>query len=337
MSLRWRPRFILPLVKGYLPARAWDDRLSKPRCGFRWEGQFNLSLDPGTRPGNSVSTIELASGKRRMANDPGASPKIRVESISKSFVVEGRAQPVLDGITFNVDDGEFVSIIGPSGCGKSTLLNIIAGLDTPDAGMVAVEGQPAGQRLGRIGYMQQKDLLLPWRTVLDNAILGLELQGVPRRQARRRALELTEDFGLKGFESQYPFVLSGGMRQRAAFLRTILLNQDVILLDEPFGALDALTRVQMQEWLLELWESLGKTIVLITHDVDEAILLSDRVYVLTARPGRITMAMEIDLPRPRDYQQVTGPEFAALKARLLQPLREENSEQAHARAGRGPR
>ena len=272
-----------------------------------------------------------------MANDAGASPKIWVESISKSFVVEGRVQPVLDGISFNVYDGEFVSIIGPSGCGKSTLLNIIAGLDTPDTGAVLVEDEPAGQRLGRIGYMQQKDLLLPWRTVLDNAILGLELQGVPRRQARKRALELTEDFGLSGFENQYPFVLSGGMRQRAAFLRTILLNQDVILLDEPFGALDALTRVQMQEWLLNLWESLGKTIVLITHDVDEAILLSDRVYVLTARPGRITMDVEVGLPRPRDYRQVTEPEFAVLKARLLEPLREESSRQAHAQSGRDSR
>ena len=272
-----------------------------------------------------------------MTKDTGTSPKIRVQSISKSFIVEGRAHLVLDGISFSVYDGEFVSIIGPSGCGKSTLLNIIAGLDTPDTGAVLVEDEPAGQRLGHIGYMQQKDLLLPWRTVLDNAILGLELQGVPRRRARRMALELTEDFGLKGFESQYPFVLSGGMRQRAAFLRTILLNQDVILLDEPFGALDALTRVQMQEWLLDLWESLGKTIVLITHDVDEAILLSDRVYVLTARPGRITMDVEVDLPRPRDYKQVTEPEFALLKARLLEPLREESSRQAHAKSGRDSR
>ncbi len=238
-----------------------------------------------------------------MVKDAGASPKIWVESISKSFVTEGQAQLVLDEISFNVEDGEFVSIIGPSGCGKSTLLNIIAGLERPDSGDVLVEGEPAGRRLGHVGYMQQKDLLLPWRTVLDNAILGLELQGVPRRQARTRALELTEYFGLKGYESQYPFALSGGMRQRAAFLRTILLNQDVILLDEPFGALDALTRVQMQEWLLDLWESLGKTIVLITHDVDEAILLSDRVYVLTARPGRITMDVAVDLSRPRDYRR----------------------------------
>jgi ABC-type nitrate/sulfonate/bicarbonate transport system ATPase subunit len=173
--------------------------------------------------------------------------------------------------------------------------------------------------------MQQKDLLMPWRTVLDNAALGLELQGTPRRQARRRALELTGLFGLEGFENQYPFALSGGMRQRAAFLRTMLLDQDLVLLDEPFGALDALTRVQMQEWLLELWDTLGKTIILITHDVDEAILLSDRVYVLTARPGQITMVLDVELPRPRNFRQVTEPAFVALKASLLAPLREEAS------------
>ena len=260
-----------------------------------------------------------------MAKDANIASKIRVESINKSFMVDGRRVPVLDNIDLTVGNGEFVSMIGPSGCGKSTLLNIIAGLEPPDSGSVAVEGEKAGQRLGRVGYMQQKDLLLPWRTVLDNTILGLELHGMSRRQARQRALELTEGFGLQGFENQYPFALSGGMRQRAAFLRTMLLDQEVLLLDEPFGALDALTRAQMQEWLLGLWESLRKTIILITHDVDEAILLSDRVYVLTARPARITMVLDINLPRPRDYGLVTEPVFGELKARLLAPLRAESA------------
>ena len=261
-----------------------------------------------------------------MANDVGAAPKIQVESISKSFTVDGRKEMVLDSIELTVGEGEFVSIIGPSGCGKSTLLNIVAGLDAPDSGTVAVEGNREAPRLGRIGYMQQKDLLMPWRTVLDNTILGLELHGMPKRDARRRALELTEVFGLKGFESQYPYALSGGMRQRAAFLRTMLMDQDVILLDEPFGALDALTRIQMQEWLLRLWDSLRKTIILITHDMDEAILLSDRVYVLTPRPGRITMILDVDLPRPRSYAQVTEPPFARLKSQLQEPLRERSLE-----------
>ena len=244
-----------------------------------------------------------------------------MQSVHKSFTVGGRPEQVLSGVDLSVGDGEFVSIIGPSGCGKSTMLNIIAGLDQPDSGVVEVFGDEGPDRLGRTGYMQQKDLLLPWRSVLDNAALGLEIRGVPRRQARERALELTEEFGLKGFEHQFPFALSGGMRQRAAFLRTMLLDQDILLLDEPFGALDALTRVQMQEWLLELWSRLSKTIVLITHDVDEALLLSDRVYVLTGRPGRVTMVMSVELPRPRHFQMVTSPEFAGLKSQLLDRLR----------------
>ena len=265
-----------------------------------------------------------------MASDAGIASKIRVESLNKSFDVDGHRLLVLDNIQLTVGEGEFVSIIGPSGCGKSTLLNIVAGLDSPDSGTVTVEGGQGVSSLGRVGYMQQKDLLLPWRTVLDNAILGLELGGMPRRQARRRALELTEIFGLKGYESQYPYALSGGMKQRAAFLRTMLMDQDVVLLDEPFGALDALTRVQMQEWLLQLWDSLRKTIILITHDMDEAILLSDRVYVLSPRPGRITLVLEVDLPRPRSYEQVTEPSFARLKSRLLEALREKSLEETQA-------
>ena len=275
--------------------------------------------------------MDLAfSGQTRsdMTSDTDTTTKIRVESLDKSFNVDGYRQLVLDDIQLTVGEGEFVSIIGPSGCGKSTLLNIVAGLDSPDSGTVTVGGDQGVSALGRVGYMQQKDLLLPWRTVLDNAILGLELHGVPRRQARTRALELTEFFGLKGFENQYPYALSGGMKQRAAFLRTMLMDQEIVLLDEPFGALDALTRVQMQEWLLELWDSLRKTIVLITHDMDEAILLSDRVYVLTQRPGRVTLVLDVDLPRPRSYEQVTEPQFARLKSRLLEPLREKRLDEA---------
>ena len=277
----------------------------------------------------------MALAKPIMANDTAGAAKIRVESINKSFNVDGHRQLVLDRIQLSVREGEFVSIIGPSGCGKSTLLNIVAGLDSPDSGTVTVEGAQGISSLGRVGYMQQKDLLLPWRTVLDNAILGLELHGMPRQQARRRALELTEVFGLKGFESQFPYTLSGGMKQRAAFLRTMLMDQDVVLLDEPFGSLDALTRVQMQEWLMQLWDSLRKTIILVTHDMDEAILLSDRVYVLTPRPGRITLVLDVDLPRPRSYEQVTEPSFARLKSQLLAPLREISADGTQARPARG--
>ena len=263
-----------------------------------------------------------------MSQKTANAPKIKLSSIDKAFDVNGRWEAVLESVDVVANSGEFISIIGPSGCGKSTLLNIIAGLDDVDGGTVEMEGDAASVRLGSIGYMQQKDLLMPWRSVLDNTILGLELHGLTKKEARRRALDLVETFGLKGFERQYPFALSGGMRQRAAFLRTMLLDQDVILLDEPFGALDALTRVQMQEWLLELWKSLRKTIILITHDVDEAILLSDRVYVLTARPGRVKMVLDIGLPRPRSYQSVTTSAFMELKSMLLATLHEESSRQS---------
>ena len=272
-----------------------------------------------------------------MRPETETSPKIEVASLYKSFDVNGSPEPVLEDVSIVANAGEFVSVIGPSGCGKSTLLNIIAGLEDADAGSVMLDGdlhgQRLGQRLGQIGYMQQKDLLLPWRSVLDNTIMGLELNGSSRRDARSRALDLMETFGLNGFEQQYPFALSGGMRQRAAFMRTMLLDQEVILLDEPFGALDALTRVQMQEWLSELWDSMKKTIVLITHDVDEALLLSDRIYVLTARPATVKLVLDVGLRRPRSYQAVTTSEFMEYKARLLATLYEESSRQTMSRAG----
>ena len=254
-----------------------------------------------------------------------AESKIRVEGVSKDFAQNGRTLSVLEGVDLHAYDGELVSIIGPSGCGKSTLLNIIAGLDEPTTGAIYLNRRRAERRLGIVGYMQQKDLLLPWRNVIDNAILGLELQGLSRQAARARAMELTEQFGLKGFEKEYPFALSGGMRQRTSFLRTVLADQEVFLLDEPFSALDALNRAQIQEWLLGLWGSLNKTIVLVTHDVDEAIFLSDRVYVMTARPGRIKLVEAVELPRPRTLDMVTQAPFVSLKATLLASIREESN------------
>ena len=248
-----------------------------------------------------------------------------MESVSKDLVQNGRPLQVLVNVDFHAADGELVSIIGPSGCGKSTLLNIISGLDEPTSGAIYLNGTRAEKRLGVVGYMQQKDLLLPWRNVIDNAVLGLELQGASRRVARARALELMEPFGLKGFEKEYPYALSGGMRQRASFLRTVLADQQVFLLDEPFGALDALNRAEIHEWVLGLWASLKKTIVLVTHDVDEAIFLSDRVYVMTARPGRMKTVERVDLPRPRTLEMLTLGSFVSLKARLLASIREEST------------
>jgi ABC-type nitrate/sulfonate/bicarbonate transport system ATPase subunit len=269
--------------------------------------------------GNSAITTN---SNHKTSNEP----IIRVEGLSKDFVQDRKPLAVLHDVNFHALDGEFVSILGPSGCGKSTLLNIIAGLDEQSSGTLNLPNIPSEQRLGRVGHMHQNDLLLPWRSVIDNVILGLELQGVARLDAKRRAAKMLDVFGLKEFAGEYPHALSGGMRQRASFMRTVLADQEVFLLDEPFGALDALSRGQMQEWLLARWESMDKTIVLVTHDVDEAIFLSDRVYVMTARPGRMKLVEQIDLPRPRTPDMLTGTAFVAHKARLLGSIREERAE-----------
>ena len=259
----------------------------------------------------------------RTEDAAGGAFAIRVSALSKTLYPDGRALPVLDGVDFRAGRGEFVSIIGPSGCGKSTLLNIIAGLDSPTSGEVALNGVAGAGRLGAVGYMQQKDLLMPWRDVLGNAVLGLEIQGVPKREAVARAREHLARFGLEGFERAYPLELSGGMRQRAAFLRTALAGHGAFLLDEPFGALDALNRSRIHRWLTGVWESMNKTIVLVTHDVDEAITLADRVCVMTARPGSVKMVRRVELPRPRAADVATSPEFVRLKADLLAAIREE--------------
>ena len=254
----------------------------------------------------------------------GARFAIRTEALFKTFEREGQPLPTLRNVNFHALDGEFVSIIGPSGCGKSTLLNIIAGLDEPTSGSLSLYGRQATARLGSVGYMQQKDLLLPWRSVLDNAILGLELQGVPRQVAIARANEHMSRFGLDGFETSYPHKLSGGMRQRAAFLRTVLADQELFLLDEPFGALDALNRTRIHQWFTGLWESMRKTVVMVTHDVDEAIFLSDRVYVMTARPGTMKTVRDVDISRPRSADVIVTREFMDIKSALLTAIREED-------------
>ncbi len=222
-----------------------------------------------------------------------------------------------------VGRGELVALVGPSGCGKSTLLAAIAGLLQPDVGEIWLDGAPASNRLGRVALMPQRDALLPWRSVLDNVVLGLEVAGTDKRSARDRAQALLPRFGLAGFGDHYPSALSGGMRQRAAFLRTVLTEREVLLLDEPFGALDALTRRSMQEWLLDLWDELGQAILMVTHDVEEALLLADRVVVMTARPGRIKLVEEVRLPRPRTPAMISDPEFVAQKATLLETLHDE--------------
>ncbi len=238
-------------------------------------------------------------------------PVVELATVTKSF----GTRRVLDGIDLAVRQGEFVSVIGPSGCGKSTVFGIVAGLDSPDSGSVSAP---------TCAHMPQKDLLFPWRSVLENTALGLEVQRLPKKQARARAAELFPRFGLAGFEDARPHQLSGGMRQRAALLRTVVQDRSVLLLDEPFGALDSLTRTEMQTWLQDVWQQYRWTVLMITHDVREAVFLSDRVIVLSARPATVRREVVVDLPRPRELPIVTSPEFAAVERELIEVLHDES-------------
>jgi ABC-type nitrate/sulfonate/bicarbonate transport system ATPase subunit len=219
------------------------------------------------------------------------------------------ALTALEGIELDLRANAVTAVVGPSGCGKSTLLELVAGLQEPDEG--EIRRRPSA-------YMPQRDLLLPWRDALGNAALALECQGVPRAEARRRAVPLFERFGLSEFEHVRPAALSGGMRQRVAFLRTLLQGRPVLLLDEPFGALDAITRADLREWLAAALEEEPRTVLLVTHDVEEAVFLADRIVVLSPRPGRVVADFEVDLPRPRS---ITDRAFTDLKARALEALR----------------
>jgi ABC-type nitrate/sulfonate/bicarbonate transport system ATPase subunit len=242
---------------------------------------------------------------------------LEIQHLSKTFRERGRETVALSDISLSAEAGAFVTLIGPSGSGKSTLFNLITGLVRPDSGEIRLDGVSIAGQTGKVGYMPQKDLLLPWRSVLDNAILGPEIAGKPRDAARARARDLLPTFGLESFADAYPAALSGGMRQRAALLRTFLAERDTLLLDEPFGALDALTRRDLQNWLLGVWLRFKPTILFVTHDVGEAVLLGSRAVVFSARPGRVKLELPIDLPYPRDE---SAPEYLALRARLLESL-----------------
>ena len=252
-----------------------------------------------------------------MSAPEAGAPKLELRGLRKRFAGDGAAVTALDGVSLAVQPGEFVTLIGPSGSGKSTLFNLIVGLAEPDAGAILFDGAPAR---GQAAYMPQRDLLLPWRTVLDNVILPQEVRGLPRERARARAREMLPLFGLEAFAEAYPAALSGGLRQRAALLRTVMAEREVWLLDEPFGALDALTRRELQDWLLELWGRFRQTILFITHDVEEALYLGDRVVVLSARPARVALTLDVGLPRPRRRGMIAWPEFGRQETELLAAL-----------------
>lgn len=224
---------------------------------------------------------------------------LRIENVTKSFDQRSTRIPVLNSVSFELQAGTWTTVLGPSGCGKTTLLKIIAGLETPDSGRVLVDGSAASQ-LGATAYLPQHDTLLPWRTALGNAILASEIDGRSKDEAKREAMALFDHFGLSGFESMVPSQLSGGMRQRLALIRTFLTQRSILLLDEPLGALDPLTRATLQKWLLGVWDELKKTVLLVTHDAEEALLLSDRILVLTERPAQLQLDQGVQLERPRD-------------------------------------
>ncbi|WP_027035098.1 ABC transporter ATP-binding protein [Mesorhizobium ciceri] len=223
---------------------------------------------------------------------------------------------VLADISLSVGAGEFVSILGPSGAGKSTLFQLLTGAEHGE-GEMSFDGAPLDDHGRHFAFMPQRDALMPWRRILDNTTLGLEVQGMRRQAARARVAPLFAEFGLAGFERHFPAQLSGGMRQRAALLRTVVQQRDMLLLDEPFGALDALTRTAMQRWLEQMWRHHRWTALLITHDVREAVFLSDRIYVLSARPARIVREIKVPLPRPRSLGGDAARQASALEAEIL--------------------
>ena len=250
-----------------------------------------------------------------------ATPAVAVDALGKVFRTRQGEVSALDGVGFAIAPGDVVGIVGPSGCGKSTLLEIVAGLQEPTAGAVTVAGrQAAADRLTRCVLMPQRDLLLPWRSALDNAGLARELQGDGRKEARRRAAALFERFGLEEFASARPHELSGGMRQRVAFARTLLAERPLLLLDEPFASLDAITRAELQEWTVGALASEPRTVLLVTHDIEEALYLCDRVLVLTPRPGRVRAGLRGAERQGRRSEVVSSDGFARLRHQALEAL-----------------
>ena len=249
---------------------------------------------------------------------------LSIQQVSRTFENPrgGQTQALLP-VDFDVRDNDFVTILGPSGCGKSTLLRIVAGLDTPSGGRVLLDGQPVAGPGADRGMVFQSYTLFPWLTIEQNVRFGLRERGMSTAEQKERSDFFIARVGLRGFEHHYPKQLSGGMQQRTAIARALANDPKILLLDEPFGALDNQTRVLMQELLLGIWEQAQKTVMFITHDIDEAIFMASRVVVMSARPGRIKAELPVDFPHPRSYTVKTSPEFMALKARLTEEIRAE--------------
>jgi ABC-type nitrate/sulfonate/bicarbonate transport system ATPase subunit len=258
---------------------------------------------------------------------------IEIEDVSKEFVKGERRVLALQNINLAVPESQFAAILGPSGCGKSTLLNMVAGFDRPTRGAVRVAGEEVVAPSPSRAVVFQEPALFPWLSVMQNVVFGPKAQRQPAADYRRRAAQIIEQVELRGFESSYPAELSGGMRQRVGIARVLIMQPQVLLMDEPFGSLDAQTRMLMQELLLQVWERHHQTVLFITHDIEEALLLADRVCVMTARPGRIKKSIDVDIPRPRAIEVTTSPEFNALRREVLALIREESAHAAMESAG----
>jgi NitT/TauT family transport system ATP-binding protein len=263
-----------------------------------------------------------------------SAPAIHVRGVRKVFAADGREVAALDGIDLDVAEGELVCLLGPSGCGKSTLLNAIAGFAPPTAGEIVAAGRPVTAPGPDRAMVFQEYALFPWMTVERNVAFGLELAGVPRPEIRARVAALLAKLHLTGFEDRFPKDLSGGMRQRVAIARVLAIDPPMLLMDEPFGALDALTRRNLQDELLRIWAELGKTIVFVTHGIEESLYLADRVVVMTYRPGRVKRIVPVALPRPRDP---ASPEFNALKREVSALVMEEQRRHEESETARPPR
>jgi len=249
---------------------------------------------------------------------------LAIEGVGKEYSARGKRVVALESIDLDVTEGEFVTIVGPSGCGKSTLLNLIVGLLRSSAGRITFRGERIDGICTKIGYVTQKDNLLPWRTLIENVEISLEIRGVEANARRTQSRDYIDRVGLGGFEEHYPHELSGGMRQRANIIRTLIYDPELILMDEPFGPLDAQTRIVLQDQLLQLWSASKKTIIFITHDLVEAITLADRVVLMSSRPGKIKLIENVAIPRPRDVFKIHESEqFRAVYERLWQQLRPE--------------
>lgn len=243
-------------------------------------------------------------------------PYVAIANAGKVYPSSHGAVTALSDINLDIRPGEFISIVGPSGCGKSTLMKCVAGLETITGGTISVAGQPLSGPPDGMGVVFQRDVLLDWRTILDNVLLQAEFMGRPRAQYRDRAMQLLDRFGLSGFEKRHPWELSGGMRQRASICRALLCDPDLLLMDEPFGALDAMTRDDLNIELSRIWQGTNKTVLFITHSISEAVFLADRVVMMSRSPGRIVDVIDIDLPRPRSLSIRETPAFGAYTQRI---------------------